>query len=52
MRRLILLTLMLFAFHGMAQKIDFNKGGRPESEGLEMPSSPTRTTMATSPRAP
>lgn len=35
MRRLILLTLMLFAFHGMAQKIDFNKGGRPESEGLE-----------------
>ena len=35
MRGLILLTLMLFALQGMAQKIDFNKGGRPESEGLE-----------------
>ncbi len=35
MRGLILLTLMLFALQGIAQKIDFNKGGRPESEGLE-----------------
>ena len=32
--------LVLFALEGTAQKIDFNKGGRPESEGLEEGYSP------------
>ncbi len=35
MKKTLLVTLLLCTLQGMAQKIDFNKGGRPESEGLE-----------------
>lgn len=49
-RLLYLLLLMCCALHVVGQKIDFNKGGRPESEGLEEGYSPWivgETTSAT-----
>ena len=47
-RLLYLLLLMCCALHVVGQKIDFNKGGRPESEGLEEGYSPWIVGEATS----
>ena len=35
MRKLLTIALLIGALNALAQRIDFNKGGRPESEGLE-----------------
>ena len=50
MKKLLTIMLLMSAFSISAQKIDFNKGGRPESEGLEEGYSPWvvgETTSAT-----
>lgn len=50
MRKLLTIALLFGILHATAQKIDFNKGGRPESEGLEPGYAPwivNETTAAT-----